>query len=69
MLMERWKSHRATKAPETLNGSAIRTDSGSIKLLNCDASTIYATTTPRSSTQTRLCSDSAKVCELPVRVT
>ena len=56
----------ARNAPEKLNGRARRTTIGSIKLLNCEASTIYATIMPSSSANIRLEKDSEYACEFPL---
>ena len=52
MLSECPNASSVRNAPETLNGSAINTVTGWMKLLNCDASTMYDTMMPSSSTTT-----------------
>ena len=53
--------------PDMLNGSAISTVTGWTKLLNCEASTMYATITPSSNTNHSEANDSWNDCDPPTK--
>ena len=68
MFSDRPITSSASNAPLMLKGSASNTVSGCRKLLNCDASTMYATTTPSPSAKSRLSLASLNVRELPLKI-